>query len=189
MTSDAFATHSSPSTTTTPIKRHWSGQSQLPSPPASSSHKFAKFSHTSEPGSISEFPSQSDSFNEGTQSEVYFPLSVTPEKDCKTGIITDTSADAMLTDSELQSSAHYLGTMPGTPSSGTSDSNQGPPVPTSGPVASTGMPSMSSMSPGGTTQEGADGKVGISLEISGLVLDLIESLASCGNQLERCWNH
>jgi hypothetical protein len=79
-------------------------------------------------------------------SDTFFPLSVSQEDD-KSAI--DTSAGAMLMDSGRES-----GLMPGTPNSGTSDSNQGPPVPISGPIPSAGM------SPGGM---GGHGKVGISL--------------------------
>jgi hypothetical protein len=68
----------------------------------------------------------------------------------------------MYMDAEMQGSGQY---MPGTPSSETSDSNQGPPVPISGPIPSAGTSPISGMPPGGETQEGADGKVGISLRI------------------------
>ncbi|XP_064627196.1 zinc finger protein with KRAB and SCAN domains 8-like isoform X4 [Lineus longissimus] len=144
--SETFSTHSSSSMTTMPVKRHWPSQSQSPS--TSSAQKFAKFSHT--PVADSEFPQPGDSYNEGTatQSDVFFPLSVDPDTDSKAGII-DTSASVMYTDSEVLGEGQYSGTMPGTPSSETSDSNQGPQVSMSGAVSSAGL------SPG---QVGPDGK-------------------------------
>ncbi|XP_064627198.1 zinc finger protein with KRAB and SCAN domains 8-like isoform X6 [Lineus longissimus] len=146
--SETFSTHSSSSMTTMPVKRHWPSQSQSPS--TSSAQKFAKFSHT--PVADSEFPQPGDSYNEGTatQSDVFFPLSVDPDTDSKAGII-DTSASVMYTDSEVLGEGQYSGTMPGTPSSETSDSNQGPQVSMSGAVSSAGL------SPG---QVGPDGKPG-----------------------------
>ncbi|XP_064627193.1 zinc finger protein 37-like isoform X1 [Lineus longissimus] len=145
--SETFSTHSSSSMTTMPVKRHWPSQSQSPS--TSSAQKFAKFSHT--PVADSEFPQPGDSYNEGTatQSDVFFPLSVDPDTDSKAGII-DTSASVMYTDSEVLGEGQYSGTMPGTPSSETSDSNQGPQVSMSGAVSSAGL------SPG---QVGPDGKL------------------------------
>ncbi|XP_064627506.1 ras-responsive element-binding protein 1-like isoform X1 [Lineus longissimus] len=80
-------------------------------------------------------------------SDVFFPLSVS--QDSKSEL--DTSG-AMLTDDFKYSQS---GQMPGTPGSGTSDSNQGP-VPVSGPI-----PSSASMSPGGGLEGGGDGKFGI----------------------------
>ncbi|XP_064627519.1 zinc finger and SCAN domain-containing protein 10-like isoform X13 [Lineus longissimus] len=77
-------------------------------------------------------------------SDVFFPLSVS--QDSKSEL--DTSG-AMLTDDFKYSQS---GQMPGTPGSGTSDSNQGP-VPVSGPI-----PSSASMSPGGGLEGGGDGK-------------------------------
>ncbi|XP_064627526.1 uncharacterized protein LOC135487574 isoform X19 [Lineus longissimus] len=78
-------------------------------------------------------------------SDVFFPLSVS--QDSKSEL--DTSG-AMLTDDFKYSQS---GQMPGTPGSGTSDSNQGP-VPVSGPI-----PSSASMSPGGGLEGGGDGKL------------------------------
>jgi hypothetical protein len=90
-----------------------------------------------------------------SSSDVFFPLSVS--HDSKSGI--DTSVGAMLTD-DYKNQFSQSGQMPGTPGSGTSDSNQGP-VPISGPI-----PSSSSMSPGGCGLEGGgEGKVGIKLDL------------------------
>ncbi|XP_064628596.1 homeotic protein spalt-major-like isoform X5 [Lineus longissimus] len=66
------------------------------------------------------------------------------DEENKSGI--DPAAGAMMMDTQRD-----LGMMPGTPSSGASDSNQGPPVPISGPIPAAGM----SVSPGGL---GGDGK-------------------------------
>jgi hypothetical protein len=61
----------------------------------------------------------------------------------------------MVIDSDVKGQFSQSGPMPGTPGSGTSDSNHGP-VPISGPI-----PSSSGMSPGGSIEGGGDGKVGI----------------------------
>ncbi|XP_064628206.1 zinc finger protein 574-like isoform X3 [Lineus longissimus] len=80
-----------------------------------------------------------------TSSDTFFPLSVS--EDVKPGI--DTMTSSMQMDSDSQGNMPTI--KPGTPSSGTSDSNQGP-VPVSGPIPSPAM------SPGGSTDGGADGK-------------------------------
>ncbi|XP_064628593.1 sal-like protein 1 isoform X2 [Lineus longissimus] len=77
-------------------------------------------------------------------SDTFFPLTVSQDEENKSGI--DPAAGAMMMDTQRD-----LGMMPGTPSSGASDSNQGPPVPISGPIPAAGM----SVSPGGL---GGDGK-------------------------------
>ncbi|XP_064628570.1 zinc finger and BTB domain-containing protein 20-like isoform X8 [Lineus longissimus] len=125
MTTDTFSdlshrmlSQGNTSMSATPTKEQWSSVSpSITSPMQSLSH---------------------DNFNPvSSASDTFFPLSVSQDdEDNKSGI--DTSAGAMMMDSQRDS-----GMMPGTPSSGASDSNQGPPVPISGPIPSTGM------SPGG----------------------------------------
>ncbi|XP_064628089.1 uncharacterized protein LOC135487868 isoform X1 [Lineus longissimus] len=165
MTSESFTDFSRSSqpvtSVTTPTKLQWS----MPSPTATSPRQVSQSrTPTQMPSSPSfqEPSAQSDSFNVAatSASDTFFPLSVSQtEEDSKAGI--DTSAGAMYTDTEMQGSGQY---MPGTPgSSGTSDSNQGPPVPISGPIQSTGISPGGGMSPGGSTQEGADGKYGAQL--------------------------
>jgi hypothetical protein len=123
-----------------PSKEQWS----VISPSVTSPTQKYSIS-TSEPMQTASDSINRDNFNPA--SDTFFPLSVSQEDD-KSAI--DTSAGAMLMDSGRDS-----GLMPGTPNSGTSDSNQGPPVPISGPIPSAGM------SPGGM---GGDGKVGIDFE-------------------------
>jgi hypothetical protein len=102
--------------------------------------------------SVSDNIHVSDTTTALTSSDTFFPLSVS--EDTKPG---SDSLASMQMDTDLQGNLPIL--KPGTPSSGTSDSNQGP-VPVSGPIPSPGM------SPGGSTDGGTDGKVGISFEIS-----------------------
>ncbi|XP_064628185.1 zinc finger protein 768-like isoform X4 [Lineus longissimus] len=78
-------------------------------------------------------------------SDTFFPLSVS--EDVKPDI--DTMTSSMQIDSDSQGNMPTI--KPGTPTSGTSDSNQGP-VPVSGPIANPAM------SPGGSRDGRADGK-------------------------------
>ncbi|XP_064628182.1 zinc finger protein 26-like isoform X1 [Lineus longissimus] len=79
-------------------------------------------------------------------SDTFFPLSVS--EDVKPDI--DTMTSSMQIDSDSQGNMPTI--KPGTPTSGTSDSNQGP-VPVSGPIANPAM------SPGGSRDGRADGKM------------------------------
>ncbi|XP_064628079.1 Krueppel-like factor 8 isoform X14 [Lineus longissimus] len=130
--------------TTTPTKPPpaWS----LPSPSATSPSRYSLPTPNVQTTFQDAFP-LTDNFNvsAASVSDTFFPLSV-EGGDSKAGI--DTSA-SMYLDTEMQGSGQY---MPGTPgSSGTSDSNQGGPVPVSGPIPTSGMP-------GSGLQEGTDGK-------------------------------
>ncbi|XP_064628070.1 zinc finger protein 853-like isoform X6 [Lineus longissimus] len=131
--------------TTTPTKPPpaWS----LPSPSATSPSRYSLPTPNVQTTFQDAFP-LTDNFNvsAASVSDTFFPLSV-EGGDSKAGI--DTSA-SMYLDTEMQGSGQY---MPGTPgSSGTSDSNQGGPVPVSGPIPTSGMP-------GSGLQEGTDGKL------------------------------
>jgi hypothetical protein len=92
-----------------------------------------------------------------TSSDTFFPLSVS--EDTKPG--TDSLVSSMQIDTDIQGNLPILG--PGTPNSGTSDSNQGPVL-----VPNPGM------SPGGSTDGGTDGKVGI-----GFLLNFLMTVTDC----------
>jgi hypothetical protein len=107
--------------------------------------------------SISDSIPCSDPTNAMTSSDTFFPLSVSEDtKPCLDSLASSCNMQMQM-DSNIQGGMSVL--RPGTPSSGTSDCNQCP-VPISGPIPNPGM------SPGGSTDCGIDGKVGISFEIS-----------------------
>ncbi|XP_064641097.1 transcription factor Sp8-like isoform X3 [Lineus longissimus] len=146
---------SSPHTPDTAMPKHHHTQWRAESPTITSPR--SKIPRQSP--SLSQTLPQSDSFTPtgaSNMSDVYFPLSTSQESHNQSGIDTSNS----MFDTDIKMHGQISSAMPGTPSSGTSDSCQAAPVPISGPIPSGAMSPVSGfgMPFGSLQQEGPDGK-------------------------------